>query len=139
VAFFGQCGFASLAADCQLIYETHNMPEMAGQTLVRYILNCPLRTLRLRLLLSFVIGYLSAGFVHVTVFSSGFHSFTQRIATGVAASFMGAVLLGTPCCESGNSINLWPCIALTTAVVVFTWMIVGYLLGAADRRIDRAG
>lgn len=100
---------------------------MACQTFIRYILKCPLRTLRFRLLMSFVIGYVSAGFIQATVFSTAYRSFSERITNGIAESFMGTILYGTACCEFGDGINLWPYIALNTAVVSFVWMAVGYL------------
>ncbi len=109
---------------------------MSRQRFIRYILKCPLRTLQFRLLISFVIGYVSGGFVQATVFSTAYHSFTQRITNGIAQSFMGTILWGFSCCEFGNSVNLWPYIALTTAVVFVIWMVVGYLREGAPRRID---
>src|SRR5258707_13988391 len=48
----------------------------------------------------------------------------------------GTILWGFSCCEFGNSVNLWPYIALTTAVVFVIWMVVGYLREGAPRRID---
>jgi hypothetical protein len=100
---------------------------MARQTFIRYILKCPLRTLRFRLLNSFLIGYVSAGVVQATVFSTAYRSFSERITNGIAESFMGTFLYGTACCEFGTGVNLWPYIALTTAVVFLIWMVVGYI------------
>src|SRR5271165_3333237 len=101
--------------------------QMAPQSFIRYILKCPLRTLRSRLLISFVIGYISAGFVQATVFSTAYRSFSERITNGIAESFMGTFLYGTACCEFGTGVNLWPYIALTTAVAFSIWMVVGYI------------
>jgi hypothetical protein len=112
------------------------MPQMASQTFIRYILKCPLRTLRFRLLVSFAIGYVSAGFVQATVFSNAYRSFSERIANGIAESFMGTFLYGTACCEYGTGVNLWPYIALTTAVVFSIWMVVGYTRERTSHRID---
>ena len=109
---------------------------MTRRTPIRYLLKCPLRTLRSRLLWSFLIGYVCAGFVQATVFSTAYRSFPERVTNGVAESFMGTILYGTACCEFGNSVNLWPYIALNTAVVFFLWMVVGYLRESAPPRVD---
>jgi hypothetical protein len=41
---------------------------MTRQPLIRYLLKCPLRTLKFRLLISLIIGYVSGGFVHAIFF-----------------------------------------------------------------------
>jgi hypothetical protein len=110
------------------------MPWMTRQTFIRYILKCPLRTVRFRLLMSFVIGYVSAGFVQAMVFSTAYRSFSERITNGIAESFMGTILYGTACCEFGNGVNLWPYIALNTAVVFLIWMVIGHFRESASGR-----
>ena len=95
-------------------------------TFFRYIFKCPLRTLRMRLLISFAIGYVSAGFVQATIFSKAYPTLHDRITEGIAASFLGAILFGFPCCEFGNTVNLWPYIALNTIAVFLLLMVVGY-------------
>jgi hypothetical protein len=98
-----------------------------AQSFIRYVLKSPLGVMRFRLLFSFVIGYISAGFVRAMVFSTAYHSFSDRITNGIAESFMGTFLYGTECCEHGDGVNLWPYIALTTAIVFSIWMLVGYI------------
>jgi hypothetical protein len=110
--------------------------QMAHQTRIRYILKCPLRTLRFQPIISFAIGYVSAGFVQATVFSTAYRSLSERITNGIAESFMGTLLYGTACCEFGDRVNLWPFIALTTAVVFSAWMVVGYVRERTSHRID---
>jgi hypothetical protein len=46
------------------VAQRHHWPA-----LYRYIFKCPLRTLSVRLLISFTTGYVSAGFVQATIFS----------------------------------------------------------------------
>jgi hypothetical protein len=111
------------------------MPRMARQTFIRYILKCPLRTLRFRLLISFVIGYVSAGFVQATIFSTAYPGLHNRITEGIAQSFMGTIFLGMGY-EYGDGISLWRYIALTTSIVFLIWMIVGYFRGRAPRSVD---
>ena len=111
------------------------MPRMTRQTFIHYVLECRLRTLRSRLLMSFVIEYVSAGFVQATVFSTAYRSFSERITNGIAESFMGTILYGTACCEFGNGINLWPYIALNTALVFFIWMVVRYSRESPPRSV----
>ena len=115
----------------------HNTAPMAGQTFIRYILKCPLRTLRFRLLMSFVIGYVSAGFVYVMIFSKAYPAlaFHDRFAEGIAASFMGTIFLGMGY-EYGDGMSLWPYIALTAAVVFLIWMVVGYIREGASQRTN---
>lgn len=105
---------------------------MARQSFIRYFLKCPLRTLRFRLLLSVLIGYVAGGFVQATVFSTAYAPghFHDRITNGIAGSVMGTVFFGFGCCEFGNSVNYWPYIALNTAVVFCVWMVAGYFRNA---------
>jgi hypothetical protein len=102
---------------------------MARQPVIRYILKCPLRTLRFRLLVSLAIGYVLGGFVHAMFFWSHKVPFGERITNGIAESFLGVIVGGFPFGEYGtaSTVNLWPYIALATGVVFFIWMIVGYL------------
>jgi hypothetical protein len=107
-------------------HETHMMARVRRQTFFRHIFKCPLRTLRMRLLTSFAIGYVSAGFVQAMIFSKAYPTLHDRITEGIAASFLGTILFGFPCCEFGNTVNLWPYIALNTTVVFLLLMVVGY-------------
>ena len=102
---------------------------MTRQPVIRYLLKCPLRTLRFRLLVSLVIGYFSGGFIHAMFFWTHKVPLAERITNGIAESFLGVIVGGFPFGEYGtaNTVNLWPYIALTTAVVFFAWMLVGYL------------
>lgn len=108
---------------------------MFRQTFIRYILKCPLRTLRFRLLISFLIGYVFGGFVQATLFSTAYTSWGERIKGGIAESFMGTLLYGIGW-EFGNTVNLWPYIALNTCFVFVIWMIGGYFRERAARGID---
>jgi hypothetical protein len=103
------------------------MSQVPRQSVIRYILKCPLHKLSFRLFISFVVGYVCAGFVQATIFSTAYTSIKYRITNGIAESFLGTVLFGFPCCEFGNSVNLWPYIALTMCVVFLIWMLAGYL------------
>jgi hypothetical protein len=107
-------------------YETHIMSLVTRPSFSRYVLKCPLRTLRFRLLISFVVGYVSAGFVQATIFSKALPTLHDRITEGIAQSFMGTILFGMGY-EYGNTISLWPYTALTTTVAFLIWMIIGYL------------
>ena len=111
---------------------------MTRQPVVRYLLKCPLRTLKFRLLVSLVIGYVSGGFVHAMFFWTHKVPFAERITNGIAESFLGVIVWGFPFGEYGtaNTVNLWPYIALTTAVVFLTWMLVGYLREGNPPTVD---
>jgi hypothetical protein len=102
---------------------------MARQSFIRYVLKVPLRTLQIRLLISFAIGYVAGGFVQATVFSTAYAPghFHDRITNGIAGSLMGTIFFGHACCELGNAVNYWPYIALNTVVFFCIWMVVGYL------------
>jgi hypothetical protein len=69
---------------------------------------------------AFIASLRKAFSFQATVFSTAYRSFSERIANGIAESFMGTLLYG-------NGVNLWPYIALTTAVVFLIWMVVGYI------------
>jgi hypothetical protein len=111
---------------------------MARQPIIRYILKCPLRTLRFRLLVSLVIGYIAGGFVHAMFFWTHKVPFAERITNGIAESFLGVIVGGFPFGEYGtaNTVNLWPYIAFTTAVVFFIWMVLGCLREDTPPRVD---
>jgi hypothetical protein len=98
---------------------------VSHQSFIRYLLKCPLRTLRFRLFISFVVGYVFGGFVQATFFSNAYTSLAERIKNGIAESFMGSILFGMGW-EFGNTVNLWPYIALNTCFVFFIWMVGGY-------------
>jgi hypothetical protein len=98
---------------------------MGRPTFIRYFLKCPLPTLRFRLLVSFFIGYVSAGFVEAMIFSRAYPTIHDRITNGIAQSLMGILFLGMGW-EYGNTISLWPYVALTTSTAFLAWMIVCY-------------